>query len=165
MLGSEIGKGRQLLRFLSLQLNRFADCNVMNEFSNDPCPAPAVIDGSNRAMVSECTALKGFDYFTGSEVSYILTFVGIGLFAVGKDTSIHSSSPLSFIRALSDSFSPVPAGCVVILIICARRRQSNMKDQRRKQRAESNRNSTDPNMHIGMALPRLPPHLAALLLC
>lgn len=66
------------------QLDRFANCDITNLFETDPCPADSVVNGSDSDVVAECTALKGFDYFTGSEVSYILTFLGVGLFAVGK---------------------------------------------------------------------------------
>ena len=34
--------------------------------------------------MEECTEQKTFDYFDGSEVSYALTFLCVGLFVVGK---------------------------------------------------------------------------------
>lgn len=38
----------------------------------------------NSSRVESCTRLQTFDYFSESEVSYALTFLGLALFAVGQ---------------------------------------------------------------------------------
>ena len=42
------------------------------------------INGSVEAHVAPCTPLKTFDYFTGSEWPYILTFAAVIVFLIGK---------------------------------------------------------------------------------
>ena len=64
--------------------------------AGDPCFEEAVdtdLGGHgnpNRTVsdldLDECTELKTYDYFEGSEVSFALTFLFAGLWAVGKCT-------------------------------------------------------------------------------
>ncbi|XP_063956076.1 dual oxidase 2-like isoform X4 [Lytechinus pictus] len=54
---------------------------------NDPCYAEHPFEGENRTIsetdLEPCTKLQIFDYFTGSEVSYALSFLAIGIWVVG----------------------------------------------------------------------------------
>lgn len=38
----------------------------------------------NKSNVEECTEPETYDYFSSSEISFILTFVGTGLLILGK---------------------------------------------------------------------------------
>jgi len=38
--------------------------------------------------MEECSPPESYDYFTGSEVSFALTFLAVGLFAVGKNNHL-----------------------------------------------------------------------------
>lgn len=59
----------------------------------------------NRSRVEECTSLKTFDYFSESEISYALTFLGLALFVVG---------------------------CVLLLLFLASRRKRWVAEERKK---------------------------------
>lgn len=53
----------------------------------DPCPQPtqlnintqAVVDGNNRLIIENCVPWQTYDYFSGSEVSFSLTFLVLAL--------------------------------------------------------------------------------------
>uniref|UniRef100_H2Z322 NAD(P)H oxidase (H2O2-forming) n=1 Tax=Ciona savignyi TaxID=51511 RepID=H2Z322_CIOSA len=58
--------------------------NPFQWLSSDPlalCPQPMQL---NETDMEECTSPKTFDYFTGSEWSYALTFASFGLFTLGR---------------------------------------------------------------------------------
>uniref|UniRef100_H2Z327 NAD(P)H oxidase (H2O2-forming) n=1 Tax=Ciona savignyi TaxID=51511 RepID=H2Z327_CIOSA len=58
--------------------------NPFQWLSSDPlalCPQPMQL---NETDMEECTSPKTFDYFTGSEWSYALTFASFGLFTLGS---------------------------------------------------------------------------------
>lgn len=61
----------------------YANCDDNTNFmKNDPCVRQP-LNGSVAADVAACTRLRTFDYFTGSEWPYILTFSAVILFAIG----------------------------------------------------------------------------------
>ncbi|CAN7939038.1 unnamed protein product, partial [Ixodes hexagonus] len=59
----------------------------------------------NSARVESCTRLQTFDYFSESEISYALTFLGLALFVVG---------------------------CVLLLFLLAARRNQHVAEERKK---------------------------------
>ena len=61
----------------------YVECNNSYALRDDPCEG-FTVDGANRSHVTACTPLRSFDYFTGSSVSYILTFGAVVLFAICK---------------------------------------------------------------------------------
>jgi len=68
---------------LCQQVRRYADCDNTQLLAVDPCPR-GTVNGSDINIVSPCTKLRTFDYFTGSEAPYILTFAAVGLFIICK---------------------------------------------------------------------------------
>jgi dual oxidase len=44
----------------------------------------------SKSNVEECTEPETYDYFSGSEASFILTFIGNGLFILGKKCRIRN---------------------------------------------------------------------------
>ncbi|XP_064595545.1 dual oxidase 2-like [Liolophura sinensis] len=77
-----------------------------NPFFTDgaPCLPDFHLNASN---LEECKPLKKFDYFEGSEVSYALSFLFLGLVAVGV---------------------------IVLMLILAKRRQAKLRDKNKLQR-------------------------------
>jgi hypothetical protein len=56
-------------------------CTRQNDSKDFLCSYLPQINISN---VEECTEPETYDYFSGSEVSFILTFIGNGLLFLGK---------------------------------------------------------------------------------
>ncbi|XP_013378732.1 dual oxidase 2-like isoform X2 [Lingula anatina] len=47
------------------------------------CKQPAQINGSVESIVEECTPMETYDYFTGSDVPFVLTFLAAGVWLLG----------------------------------------------------------------------------------
>ena len=52
--------------------------------AGDPCPQP---EQANEKNLEPCTPHQGFDYFSGSEVSFITAFTCLGLVPFGDCTA------------------------------------------------------------------------------
>ncbi|XP_067938007.1 dual oxidase 2-like [Watersipora subatra] len=100
-------------------VSRYVNCNITHSIKADPCPG-GTVDGGNSSQVAPCTPLSTFDYFTGSEVPYILTFAAVGLFVILT---------------------------VALLIFLSRINQQKIALQRRAGREESKRMSKDTSLH------------------
>lgn len=50
-------------------------------FPGDPCEQPGQLKAED---IAPCTPLKTFDYFVDSEVSFALSFLGLGLLLLGE---------------------------------------------------------------------------------
>jgi len=57
------------------------DCEKQNKQSNFKCYHLQQI---NRTIAEDCTEPETYDYFSNSEISFIVTFTGIGTVILGK---------------------------------------------------------------------------------
>lgn len=83
------------------QLTVKYSCTTINNLTTTCHALPPL----NSSRVESCTQLKTFDYFSESEISYALTFLGLALFVVG---------------------------CVLLLLFLADRRRSLVAEERKK---------------------------------
>ena len=63
----------------------FDDIDIQDDVfhwkDSDPCAQPHQSDSD---VMEECTPHRGFDYFSGSEVSFITAFTCLGLVPIGQ---------------------------------------------------------------------------------
>ncbi|KAH7962522.1 hypothetical protein HPB52_016681 [Rhipicephalus sanguineus] len=93
-----------------IQLNPYP-CTTINNV-NVTCRA---LPPLNSSRVENCTRLKTFDYFSESEISYALTFLGLALFVVG---------------------------CVLLLLFLADQRRRLVAEERKKLNRRRSRSGT-----------------------
>ncbi|XP_014663461.1 PREDICTED: dual oxidase 2-like [Priapulus caudatus] len=86
--------------------------------ASDPCAAsyPGQMQESGLAA---CTSLQQFDFFSGSEISYALTFLAVGLFGVG---------------------------CVMMLVFLAKRKERRVAEQRKMVQASLRKKKSDDSL-------------------
>ncbi|XP_052282724.1 dual oxidase 2-like isoform X1 [Dreissena polymorpha] len=95
--------------------------------TGDPCPQPQqlradtydTLKNSGIAVIEQCTGVKHYDYFSGSEYSFALSYLALGLC--------------------------IP-GTVGMMILMAKHKQRSMAEQRRKEAPK--RKSMEPNVYI-----------------
>ncbi|XP_063965836.1 dual oxidase-like [Lytechinus pictus] len=99
---------------------------------NDPCYAEHPFEGENRTIsendMEPCTKLQIFDYFTGSEVSYALSFLALGIWVV---------------EAVYNHSRRVRARVIAVLLILAHIRQHRIQEARKLQHRKTR--SRDPS--------------------
>ena len=71
----------------------------------ESCRQPHQLSADNRRHVADCTEKQTFDYFSGSEISFVLSFSALVLVFFGEFSASCSAS------ALSSSSSSVSAVC------------------------------------------------------
>lgn len=95
------GSFNKVFKVASVLNSKLINSLFVSFFLEDPCPQPSQLKADSDQMeqsiptIENCTRLQHYDYFSGSEISFPLTFIFLGLCVPGKlNTSLWYHYPL-----------------------------------------------------------------------